>query len=136
MLSLFGTAIDNQMLDGKLKISDMLPVCQETKNITQLESDKSCWDIVEDRFFTRHDDLDKLEKDSKATPTQMKYNVEVLISGTTLIHEFGLEMCTDTEESGFSLLLDLLESHPYIGGRSNRGHGKIEFQYNPSPNSF
>jgi CRISPR/Cas system CSM-associated protein Csm3 (group 7 of RAMP superfamily) len=93
------------------------------------------WDLVGEQFYTRKDDLDKLIKDNKGkikdseTAVQMKYNVELLPTGTRFYHEFALFMPTKLELSAFGELMNIFKAVPYIGGRSSRGHGKVELNY-------
>ena len=49
-LSLFGTAIGDQIPEGKMKVGILKPICKETQDFTGIESDKSFYDLLEDIF--------------------------------------------------------------------------------------
>jgi CRISPR/Cas system CSM-associated protein Csm3 (group 7 of RAMP superfamily) len=129
MLSLFGTAYNSDTLFSKMIVDEMYPVCKETIYQTGIEGNLSCWDLVEEQFYTRHDDLEKSERNKNDNPQQMKYNIELFIPGTKFVHTFGLRMTNELEESAFGMMIELWKDSPYIGGKMARGHGKLEIKY-------
>lgn len=133
-ISLFGSAIHNQIMQGKLQVGMAVPIAKETEKMTKKESTKSIWELTDEIFYTRRDDLEDKENDSQVQ--QMKYNIEVLISGTQLFHEFVLQDVNEVELSCFGHVIDLWKSDPILGGKAGTGHGKVELAYMPEfPNS-
>jgi hypothetical protein len=127
-LSLFGTAVSNQMIQGKLSVGIAVPVAVE---ICPNESDRSVWDLVEEIFYTRRDDLENPETPNNDDPQQMKYSGECLSAGTTLKHEFLLNNANDVETSCFGAIMQRFLENPVLGGRSGIGHGKVKLDYKP-----
>jgi len=132
-LSLFGTAYVNQVLPGKLNVGMAVPVARETAGLTCVASELSVWDLLEEVFYTRRDDLeDKAERGDDDQATQMKYSVECLSPGTLLVHEFVIEDASEVEASCFGHLMKRFEAEPILGGRSAIGHGKVQLAYEPA----
>ncbi|MFI3211116.1 MAG: hypothetical protein R3Y64_08755 [Peptostreptococcaceae bacterium] len=131
MMALFGCALGSQMPEGKLKVGISIPICTETQEFTDVQTDLSIYDLLEENFYTRHD-TSKLIKDIIDYPskkddkvTQMKYEQEQLIAGTELKTFFVVETTSDIEKSALCALIDLFKANPFIGGKSGTGHGNI-----------
>lgn len=134
-LALLGTALGDKMIQGKMKSSIFIPVCKETIDYTNIESDISFYDMLEDIFYTRSDDLKsisfnvKKDEKEKENPTQMKYESQCLSAGTVLVGTVSLENSNELEESFFHAVMKKLEKSPHIGGKSSTGHGKVKIEY-------
>lgn len=123
-ISLFGSALGNQMIQGKMKVGIGEIVCKELKD----EYNLSAYNLKAIDFGTRLDDLKEAsEKDEQAH--QMKYEFETIIKGAQFMHEFVLEDCNNIEKACFKRMFNLWEDRPYIGGKSNVGYGKIRLDY-------
>lgn len=135
-LALLGTAIGDQILQGKMKAPIFLPICKETQDYTCIESDISFYDMLEEVFYTRKDDLKsveynikKEEKEKKGDPVQMKYEMQCLSAGTELIGTMIIENVNEVEEAMINATLKKLKEVPFIGGKSAAGHGQVDIQY-------
>lgn len=130
-ISLVGSALGNQMIQGKLKVGMADIVCAETKHYIEEYSDYdfSAYNLKGSDFGTRLDDLKegKTEEDEQAH--QMKYEFETLIRGTKFTHEFILEDCDSIEKACFRRMISLWDERPYLGGKSGTGYGKIKLDY-------
>ena len=130
-ISLVGSALGNQMIQGKLKVGMADIVCAETKHYIEEYSDYdfSAYNLKGSDFGTRLDDLKegKTEEDEQAH--QMKYEFETLIRGTKFTHEFILEDCNSIEKACFRRMISLWEERPYLGGKSGTGYGKVKLDY-------
>lgn len=60
LISIFGGAVGNQILPGKLKVGKAIPICAETlhllPNAYQRENPASIWDFLQAEMYTRKDD--------------------------------------------------------------------------------
>lgn len=68
LVAIFGGAMGNQIMPGKLKVGKLIPICRETLYIlpnyirinsdliADLESSKSIWDMCQEESYTRRDD--------------------------------------------------------------------------------
>lgn len=138
-LALLGTAIGDQILQGKIKAPIFLPICKETVDYTGIESDISYYDMLEEVFYTRKDDLKSVEyniseekgegKKKENDPVQMKYEMQCLSAGTELIGTIVIENVNKVEEAMVNAILKKLKEVPFIGGKSATGHGQVDIQY-------
>lgn len=136
-LSLLGSALESQIIQGKLKSSILMPVCRETESLTDIPSTVSFYDCLEETFHTRKDDLkniesnveEKEEKKKKDSPVQMKYEMQALSTGTTLVGNIILELADEVEEGCLARGLSLLQQKGIIGGKSAAGYGRVKLTY-------
>lgn len=143
-LALLGTALGSQIPSGKMKSSIFLPVCKETAEYTGIEEELSFYDMLEDVFYTRRDDLksvdanikedDDKKKKKKENATQMKYEMQCLAAGTKLNGQIVVENANKVEEACLHAGLQLIKEMPYIGGKSSAGHGKIHLEFDELEN--
>lgn len=135
-LALLGTALGDQIIQGKMKAPLFLPICKETVDYTGVESDMSFYDMLQEVFYTRKDDLKsveynvkKEEGEKKGDPVQMKYEMQCLSAGTELIGTMIIENVNEVEEAMVNATLKKLKEVPFIGGKSAAGHGQVDIQY-------
>lgn len=130
-LALLGSAIGDQIPEGKMKVGIFKPVCKETVSFTGVESDVSFYDMLEDNFYTRRDDLKSkdfnINDDAKHdNAVQMKYEQQNLSSGSILTSRIIIENENDIERSCLAAILEKFKEVPFIGGKSAVGHGEVE----------
>lgn len=128
-LSLLGTAIEDQMIEGRVDVGQLLPIAAETSSFTGREADQSVFEFVDKTFYTRQDDrVGGRQGDEDAQ--QMKYDVQVLVPGTRLHHDLTLRSGhTDLEAACLGHALELFDERARLGGMASRGHGVVEFEY-------
>jgi len=130
-LSVFGSAVGDEMLDGKLIVSSGVPVCKELQT-----GNTSIYDMVQLIRYTRQDDTKKycgeaFSQGNEITQ-QMFYDIECLIAGTELNFEIILKNPSEIEVGMMETVLSLFhDKYPYLGSKSSAGHGKIEFDFKP-----
>jgi CRISPR type IV-associated protein Csf2 len=60
LISIFGGAVGNQILPGKLKVGKAIPICSETMHLLpnsyQRANPTSIWDFLQAEMYTRRDD--------------------------------------------------------------------------------
>jgi len=127
-ISVLGTALESQMIRGKLSMGMLIPIASETEEYTGINSDMSVFERVDETYYTRVDDREggRMEDEDKQ---QMKYVVQVFSPGTEFSHEFNLEDTTHLEQSAVYKGFELLEENPRIGGMKGKGHGKVKWDY-------
>lgn len=139
-LALLGSALGDKIVQGKMKSSIFIPVCKETVYYTGIDSDISFYDMLEDVFYTRKDDLKSVSYNviksgkKKSEPTQMKYEAQCLSAGTVLVGDITLENSNTLEESFFNSVISQMKEIPYIGGKNSAGHGKVKIECSELPN--
>jgi len=135
-LALFGTAIGNQLIPGKLKVGHAFPICQEYVRYLPLELSENkrakqpVRIFTDSSFQTRRDDL-RLQTDESEQAIQVKIDYECFIPGTQFYHWWLLEYATELETSCFGRLIEIFQEYPFIGGSSAIGEGRVIFHYEP-----
>ena len=143
MLSLLGTALGTQMIEGKLNVDMLIPVASETEDYTGAKSDTSVFSYVDDVFYTRKDDIegqtDSGGSGSADQAQQMKFNIQVFTPGTEFVHDLVLRSTSKIEASCLAHAINLFSQNPRLGGMEARGHGRVEFEYDdqlPPPDVY
>ena len=136
-LRLFGCSYANQMIEGRVLVGHMLPVCKELQDYTGVESNISFYQLIARAFQTRRDELrtTRTEEDEQAVQALIEY--ECFAPGTRFYHEIRLETSKDEELLDLSALyraVELWKMNPFIGGKSSVGFGKLKIEYEwPKP---
>lgn len=130
-LALFGSAIGDQIPEGKMKVGIFKPACKETASFTKIDSDISFYDMLEENFYTRRDDLKSkdfnINDDAKHdNAVQMKYEQQNLSAGSILVSRIIIENENEVERSCLASILQRFKEVPFIGGKSSVGHGEVE----------
>jgi CRISPR/Cas system CSM-associated protein Csm3 (group 7 of RAMP superfamily) len=131
-LRLFGCSYANQMIEGRVLVGHMLPVCRELKDYTGVESDISFYQLIARTFQTRRDELRvaRVEEEEQAVQALVEY--ECFAPGTRFYHEIRLETSRDEELLDLSTLyraIELWRENQFIGGKSSVGFGKLRIEY-------
>lgn len=138
-LSLLGTAIGNQMVEGKVKVGIAVPICTELSDYfgEEVKISQMMYDLVDHDFSTRRDDL-HAEREEDERAIQMKVDWEIIVPGTKFAHRFSLVDANDIERSAFGHMIALWQDRPYLGGRSGVGYGKVKIEYTgiPDPTEY
>lgn len=154
LIGVFGGAMGNQIMPGKVKIGKLIPIASETNHLLpdkyKSPEAPSVWDICQTEMYTRRDDEkndklrdtieenvrlllsgggNKLEIAQSSTAQQMMYRVESIAAGTMFYWRIILEDPTDLEFESFIQTLLVFSRAPYIGGRSAVGHGEISVKF-------
>ncbi len=120
---------------------------------------ESIWEMVQEEAYARRDDeknenlrqliapevralLEASAADKRAkrgtdkdvagetgVSQQMRYYVETIAAGTRLYWDIALDDVDDVEFEAFCMTLAEFARLPYIGGKSNVGHGKIAVKF-------
>ncbi len=126
-ISLFGGSVGNAVIEGRLEVGMLYPICKETAKYTGVESDKSCYELLQPIFYTHRDDREDLEDQT----IQMKYEVECLIPGTELKTNIIVKVDTGIELSVFGATMRRWLKMPMIGGKNAVGHGLMDAHIQP-----
>ena len=133
-LRLFGASYANQMIEGRVLVGHLLPVCRELREYTGVDSDVSFYQLIARAFQTRRDELrvttPSEEEEEPAVQAIVEY--ECFAPGTRFYHEIVLETTRQEEQLDLSTLyraVKLWQQVPYIGGKSSIGFGKLKIEY-------
>lgn len=126
---LFGFSFRNQMLEGRLKVAHMLPICKELNAFLPIKSEASFYTMLAKNFQTRRDEL-RLERESEEEQAvQMLVEQEVFAPGTEFFHEFIVEDPDDVAVGVVARMISLWKGKPFIGGKSSIGLGRVALDY-------
>ena len=134
-LRLFGASYSNQMIEGRILVGHMLPICKELKDYTGVDSDISFYQLITRAFQTRRDELrtsSKKEDEEDDETVQMIIDYECFAPGTKFYHEIVLITTAESEVLDLSTLyrtIELWKQAPTIGGKSSVGFGKLKIEY-------
>jgi hypothetical protein len=136
-LRLFGCSYANQMIEGRVLVGHMLPVCRELRDYTGVESDISFYQLIARAFQTRRDELRATRTEEEEQAIQALIEYECFAPGTRFYHEIRLETSREEELLDLSTLyraVELWKENPFIGGKSSVGFGKLKIEYEwPKP---
>jgi len=124
---LFGFSFGNQMIEGKLKVGKLLPICEELNDYLPVKSDRSVYTMIGKSFQTRKDDIRERDEDEQAV--QMLVEYEVFIPGTEFYHKVMVEDPEPIDVSCLERVIELWKLKPFVGGKSSIGMGELEINY-------
>lgn len=142
LLAVFGGAVGNQIMEGKLVVGKLYPMCAECKRQIpekyhqQMKTSYRLW--LQEEEFSRKDDMksetllplvDPGSIPEKSNPQQMRYSLETIAAGSQFYSEILLMGCSDVEVGGFLSTLSEFSKYPSLGGRRGTGHGLCEMDY-------
>lgn len=137
-LAVLGTALGNQMFEGKLKCAIAQPICSELKEFLPddlpVQPTTSIYELVSFDFMTRLDDIKEARQEGEAAH-QMLMSFEVINPGTIFVHSFALDNPNDVEKAVLARALNLWREHPWVGGKSGVGYGTVKLNYELSDDS-
>jgi CRISPR/Cas system CSM-associated protein Csm3 (group 7 of RAMP superfamily) len=131
-LRLFGCSYANQMIEGRVLVGHMLPVCRELRDYTSVDSDTSFYQLIARAFQTRRDELRATRAEDEEQAVQALVEYECFAPGTRFYHEIRLETTKEEELLDLSTLyraMELWKENPFIGGKSSVGFGKLKIEY-------
>ena len=152
-VSIFGGGVGNQIMPGKLRVSNAYPLCAEA-----MPALPETWHaravrvsyrgMTFEKEFSRKDDAkddrlvvfappaaapligtDAPKKEQEGPAAQMRMRAELLIAGVTLWTEIECLDVTDVELGCLTAALHQFARSPHIGGQSNKGHGLVSLRY-------
>ena len=154
LLSVFGGGVGNQIMEGKLRVSNGYPIVNEAIPVLP-----ELWHnqarkipvaaITFDKSFSRMDDSKKesmqkympcleqglLESEKRKTKTgndvadQMRMTSELWVPGTQIYQEIDILNASEVEMGALVSAMHWWSQSPHIGGQANKGHGKVNLAY-------
>ncbi len=158
MLSMWGGGVGNQIMAGKLRISNAYPLCLEAipalPERWHIDAAQATYTgMTFEKSFSRMDDtkredlrlylppaegadlLDgpasgkKKAKRSGEVADQMRMTTELVAAGTRLYTEVDVIDATEVELGALVSAIHQWSRSPHIGGQANKGHGKVRLDY-------
>jgi hypothetical protein len=129
LIGVFGTAAGGRIIDGCLNVGKLVPLVTETDHLTGHHSALSAFNIVQAERYTRLDDSNThnfpitSEPNPAPAETQMLFQVETFMPGTTFTTQITLLRPTELEAAFFAAVLAQFLARPRIGGHLAIGLG-------------
>jgi hypothetical protein len=136
-VGVLGSALGNMTTTSFIKIGSLRPECAELG----FTDSPSYWELLGNNFGTRNDtsktELEIFINDdsNNRNADQMIYYTEVLNAGTVLRGDMVLATDNEILVSCFWHMLLLWKQFGYIAGRSARGYGRVEVDFEVPENS-
>lgn len=141
-VGLFGGAGGGRIIEGRVQIGKMTPICQETAHLLPAGAAgegelPSIWDLTQIEEFTRRDDAKRPQLTEQAladngdsvdreVAQQMRYGIQTLAAGARLHWWLAMSGVSDLEVAQLRATLgEWVRSGCHIGGRSATGHGRL-----------
>lgn len=136
-ISLLGGGLGDMIMSGKVITGFLYPVCKETEDITDITSDISWHNLIDEIEFTRMNDakndekavwiIDAGEELKAQASTQMRFSVQYIAAGTEFVQEIIFTpTITDLELGAFFAGLLKWFEMPKLGGMSAKGFGSFD----------
>lgn len=136
-ISLFGGGLGDMIMQGKMIVGNLYPLCKETEEILGEDADEISWhSLIDEMEMTRKDDtkddrlkdyIENIDAEQKAkASTQMRFSVQYMAVGTVFIQDVKLVDCTDLETGAFYAALTQWFKKPVLGGMSAKGFGLFD----------
>lgn len=155
MISMWGGGIGNQIMAGKLRVSNAYPLCIEAIPVlperwhteAAMVAYSGC---TFDKSFSRMDDskredlraylpppdtAGKIEGKTKKTKAgtevadQMRMTTELVAPGVRLYQEIDVLDASPVELGALVSAIHAWSRSPHLGGQANKGHGKVRLDY-------
>jgi len=154
VVSVLGGGVGNQILEGKLIVSNCYPVCREAipvlpSNLHEQAETIAYADCTFEKEHSRRDDSKiesvrkhllteetllleggkskKAEKDGPAD--QMRIGMELVCPGVTLTTSLVLRMASEVELGALVSGIHRFSQEPHIGGKVGIGYGLVDLHY-------
>jgi hypothetical protein len=153
MVSIWGGGVGNQIMAGKMRVSNAYPVVREAipalPERWHMDALRTTYaDCTFDKSFTRTDDTKnehlrqymppenagllegpRKTKSGNEVADQMRMTTELVAAGTRLSTEIDVLDPSDVELGALVSAIHHWSRSPHIGGQANKGHGKVRLDY-------
>lgn len=136
-VALLGTAIRNQMLEGKLDVSYAVPLAKELRSFLRVRDDHPITTTLADlqrlTFNTRRDEMAEDAKAGGDSSSQMIHSWWYIPPGTEFQHRFTLTTPSKVEEACLGRMIELWHQRPRLGAKSGTGNAEVRLNYGGVP---
>ena len=138
-VALLGTAIRNQMLEGKVDVAYAVPRAKELAAFLR-EDEKypitaTLGDLQKQTFNTRRDEMAQDAKSEGGNSSQMLHTWWYIPPGTVFQHGFTLSSPSEIEASCLCHMIALWQERPRLGAKAGTGNAEVRLDYQNVPDS-
>ena len=134
-LLVFGCSYGSRLVPGHLFVDRAEPACRELQHLphhqqhpayTGLDPVPSISDLLAELPYSRRDDR-AWELGDDQSPQQMRYELEVLVPGTRLVHGVTLGVDNELARGALAAAIRVATTWNVLGGRGAAGHGHFRW---------
>lgn len=136
-VALLGTAMRNQMLEGKLDVALAFPRCKELAGILRNPETitATIGDLQKQTFNTRRDEMAQDAKEQDGASSQMLHTWWYIPPMTTFQHGFTLSSPSEVEAACLGRMIDLWLLRPRLGAKAGTGNAEVRLEYPDKPDA-
>lgn len=136
-LALLGTALRNQMLEGKLDVAYAIPRAKELAVLLRNPEGitATLGDLRKQTFNTRRDEMAQDAKEQDGSSSQMLHTWWYIPPGTEFQHGCTLLNPSPVEAACLGRMIDLWLERPRLGAKAGTGNADVRLSYPEKPDA-
>lgn len=138
-VALLGTAIRNQMMEGKVDVAYAIPRAKELAGFLREDATypitATLGDLQKQTFNTRRDEMAQDAKADGGNSSQMLHTWWYIPPGTVFQHGFTLSNPSKIEAACLGRMIALWQERPRLGAKAGTGNAEIRLDYRNVPDA-
>jgi hypothetical protein len=138
-VSLLGTALRNQMMEGKLDVAYAVPRAKELAGFLREDATypitATLGDLQKQTFNTRRDEMAQDAKQEGGNSSQMLHTWWYIPPGTVFQHGFTLSNPSEIEAACLGHMIALWNVRPRLGAKAGTGNAEVRLDYRNVPDA-
>jgi hypothetical protein len=138
-VSLLGTALRNQMMEGKVDVAYAVPRAKELAGFLREDATypitATLGDLQKQTFNTRRDEMAQDAKQEGGNSSQMLHTWWYIPPGTVFQHGFTLSNPSEIEAACLGHMIALWNVRPRLGAKAGTGNAEVRLDYRNVPDA-
>lgn len=138
-VALLGTAIRNQMMEGKVDVAYAVPRAKELESFLRTDEKypitATLGDMQKQTFNTRRDEMAQDAKSEGGNSSQMLHTWWYIPPGTVFQHGFTLSNPSEIEAGCLGHMIALWNARPRLGAKAGTGNAEVRLDYRNVPDA-
>jgi hypothetical protein len=138
-VALLGTALRNQMMEGKVDVAYAIPRAKELAGFLREDAaypiTAALGDLQKQTFNTRRDEMSQDAKSEGGNSSQMLHTWWYIPPGTVFQHGFTLSNPSEIEAGCLGHMMALWNARPRLGAKAGTGNAEIRLDYRNVPDA-
>lgn len=136
-VALLGTALRNQMMEGKVDVAYAVPRAKELAGFLREDATypitATLGDLQKQTFNTRRDEMAQDAKADGGSSSQMLHTWWYIPPGTVFQHGFTLSNPSEIEAACLGQMIALWQERPRLGAKAGTGNAEVRLDYRNVP---
>lgn len=138
-VALLGTALRNQMMEGKVDVAYAVPRAKELAGFLREDATypitATLGDLQKQTFNTRRDEMAQDAKADGGSSSQMLHTWWYIPPGTVFQHGFTLSNPSEIEAACLGQMIALWQERPRLGAKAGTGNAEVRLDYRNVPDA-